>query len=145
MAYIIGTVSDGELDALRAAGLVDEDPPTGLLGPEPVAEGRRLRMFWVDTGAYSIMSGPDWEPVPHTPGGELDYTVILLRPDYIADEFGKGVFHAFVGATSPDDAVFKAQEAAAEADDDAGPSDYRPLFVCRGRVATLHKEWHETT
>lgn len=141
MAYIIGMVDKEELAALNAAGWEDEDPPASMLpvGFDPI-EGDELRMFWVDNDVYSVMSGPDWEPVPHTPDCALEYTVILLRPDYIADEFGKDVFHTFVMAHSADDAVCKAQEAAADADDSGGgcePDDYYPLFVCRGRVPNL--------
>ena len=142
MAYIIGMVDKDELAALNAAGWEDEDPPASMLAPDLEMDGDRLRMFWVDNDAYSIMSGPGWEPVPHTPDCALEYTVILLRPDYIADEFGKDVFHTFVMAHSADDAVCKAQEVAAKADD-AGfcaAGDYHPLFVCRGKVTTLYKD-----
>lgn len=68
--------------------------------------------------------------------------MILLRPDYIADEFGKDVYHTFVMADGPEEAVTVAQRAASMADN-AGVvvadvfQDYHPLFVCRGRVSNL--------
>jgi len=140
MAYIIGMVDEEELAALNAAGWEDEDPPAELLRGVESDDDNRLRMFWVDSDVYSIMSGPGWEPVSHTTDCALEYTVILLRPDYIADEFGKDVYHTFVMADGPEAAVTVAQRAAAMADNAGvadGFEDYHPLFVCRGRVASL--------
>lgn len=144
MAFIIGMVDKDELAALNAAGWEDEDPPSEMLpgnhGFIP-DEDDRLRMFWIDNDAYSLMAGPDWAPVRHPkPDDELDYTVILLRPDYMADEFGKDVFHTFVSAKSVDNAVCKARLEAALVDDAETLDDYHVLFVCRGRVTNLYTE-----
>lgn len=62
------------------------------------------------------------------------YTVILLRPDYIADTFGHDIYIAHVTASDADNAVLSAQLDVFGADgvraDD--PSDYHPLAVFVG-------------
>ena len=62
------------------------------------------------------------------------YTVILLRPDYIADTFGHDIYIAHVTASDADNAVLSAQLDVFGADgvraDD--PRDYHPLAVFVG-------------
>ena len=65
MAWLIGLVSDTELEMLRGAGWVDEDPPPELLSEDDVAgaSDMRTRAFFVDSDVFKIMTGPDWEPL----------------------------------------------------------------------------------
>ena len=73
------------------------------------------------------------------------YSVLLLRPDSIADEFGKDTYLAHVVANGAADAVRAARaEASAsdhqEDDDDDGPippKDYHVLFCCLGHQEDL--------
>lgn len=69
------------------------------------------------------------------------YTVLLLRPDYIADNYGQDTYLAHVNANNPDEAVTAAQVEAYNADggDDADESweDYHPLIVVDGHHADL--------
>lgn len=64
------------------------------------------------------------------------YTVLLLRPDYIAEPYGQDTYMAHVFADWPDDAVEAARIKAWNEDhgDDAGTSwdDYHPLLVLEG-------------
>lgn len=76
----------------------------------------------------------------------MKYTVLLLRPDYIADEFGKDTYLAWVEAPSIKHAVEVAQMEV-WVDDNGGPdspeeaigedTDYHVLFVCEGHMADL--------
>lgn len=68
----------------------------------------------------------------------MKYTVLLLRPDYIADEFGKDTYMAHVEASGVDRAIRTAQFEAVLADEhslDPGDedwvdhTDYHVLFV----------------
>lgn len=72
------------------------------------------------------------------------FTVLLLRPDYIADEFGKDTYLAHVVATGVEDATRSAQLEAITADlddsmppEDVVPDDYHVLFACRGHQEDL--------
>ncbi|MFA7219053.1 MAG: hypothetical protein WC119_00815 [Synergistaceae bacterium] len=58
MAWIIGVVSDEELEQLRKIGWKDEDPPQTL--PLRTNKGS-VQAFFVDNDVYNIMTGPDWE------------------------------------------------------------------------------------
>lgn len=61
------------------------------------------------------------------------FTVILLYPDYLAENFGQEIYTAHVEAVSPADAVQKAREKAATDEwDDEVASDFYPLFVAYG-------------
>ena len=61
------------------------------------------------------------------PGRELfPYTVLLLYPDYIADEFGKETYLAHVMAQGAREAITQAQENALV--DNDGTEDFYPLF-----------------
>ena len=72
------------------------------------------------------------------------YTVLLLRPDYMADEFGKDTYLAHVMADGAEQAQVLAQVAAwianNEDNDDADPADqldYHVLFVALGHHENL--------
>lgn len=66
------------------------------------------------------------------------YTVLLLRPDYIAEPYGQDTYLAHVNANNPDEAVVAAQMQVWNEDhgDDAGSSwdDYHPLLVLDGHL-----------
>ncbi len=76
-----------------------------------------------------------------------NYTVLLLRPDYIADEFGKDTYLARVAADSVEEAAFLAQAEAWFNDlppdepvptpDESTMDDYHVLFVCVGHLKDL--------
>jgi hypothetical protein len=78
------------------------------------------------------------------------YTVLLLRPDYIADEFGKDTYMARVGAESVEQAQRAAQLEAKREDDryctpeevelGGDPDDYAVLMVIEGH----HNDIKET-
>ena len=66
------------------------------------------------------------------------YTVLLLRPDYVADDYGSETYLARVTACSAQVAVVKAQKEVAKVDDlgDSWSSaDYYPLITLDG--------WHD--
>lgn len=69
------------------------------------------------------------------------YTVLLLRPDYIADEFGKDTYLAHVEANSVGGAIAQAQLEAWTADDCPDESDccddYHALFCTEGHLSDL--------
>jgi hypothetical protein len=74
----------------------------------------------------------------------MKYTVLLLRPDYIASEFGKDTFLEFVEANDPKHAVSLARDEAKTADgwdpgDEswADPEDYHVLLICGGWVTDI--------
>ena len=62
------------------------------------------------------------------------YTVILLRPDYIADTFGHDTYIAHVTASDADNAVLSAQLDVFSADGERADDhrNYHPLAVFRG-------------
>ena len=72
-----------------------------------------------------------------------DYTVLLLRPDYMADEFGKDTYLAHVSANGAQEAQCKAQaevisvDYEGEPDDGVDPTDYHVLFVASGHHEDL--------
>lgn len=138
MAWILGSVSREELKSLKAAGWEDEDPPVGFEN-EDYDGDNVMRMFWVDSDVFTIMSGPDWDPVPANPGLEYtrDYTVLLHRPEHITADF-TDTYQAYVTATDPVDAVTAARKLAADAD--GYPEDaalYTPLMVCHGKIQNM--------
>ena len=63
MAWIIGLVSDKELDTLRKLGWEDADPPAEMLSEDELrgVTSVQTRAFFVDNDLYTIMTGPDWE------------------------------------------------------------------------------------
>lgn len=63
------------------------------------------------------------------------FTVLLLRPDYMAEEFGKDTFLTHVDATGRQDAIEAAQIDAHKFDglgEDGEPEDYAALLVLHG-------------
>jgi len=63
MAWIIGLVSDEELNTLRKLGWEDVDPPAVMLSEDELrgVADVQTRAFFVDNDLYAIMTGPDWE------------------------------------------------------------------------------------
>ena len=74
-----------------------------------------------------------------------EYTVLLLYPDYVADEFGKETYLSWVEAESPEQAMAKAQKMVWAAntygeDDPLVPDDFHPLMVIHGHHRDLTPE-----
>lgn len=69
------------------------------------------------------------------------FTVVLLRPEYIADSSTPAdTYTAFVKAKDPLTAVTKAQHKAMHSDDAAvydDAEDYYPIAVYRGHIRSL--------
>lgn len=65
------------------------------------------------------------------------YTVLLLRPDYVADGFGEDTYLAHVRARSPRAAIKLARQEVVRLDDleDVKAADYHPLITTKG--------WHD--
>ena len=58
MAWIVGLVSQKELEDLRKKGWKDEDPPAAYVSEAETAvteEDMRTRAFYVDSDDYKIM------------------------------------------------------------------------------------------
>ena len=62
------------------------------------------------------------------------YTILLLRPDYVAATFGHDTFCAHVEGPTADAALAEARAAACEADEQETPEDYYCLFCTDGHV-----------
>ena len=62
------------------------------------------------------------------------FTVLLLRPDYAADNFGEDTYLAHVRAETPTEAITLAQQKVTKLDalDDTGSTDYYPLITLKG-------------
>ena len=79
-----------------------------------------------------------------------NYTVLLLRPDYIADEFGKDTYLAHVVANGAAEAQKLAQAEAWDSDQDedaededdlsGNPDDYHVLFCTMGHLRDLSRD-----
>ena len=74
-----------------------------------------------------------------------EYTVILLCPDYLASQYGKETYIAWVEAESPEQAIAKAQKMAwvdntDGEDDPLVPDDFHPLMVIHGHHSDLTPE-----
>ena len=74
-----------------------------------------------------------------------EYTVLLLCPDYVAYEFGKGTYLTWADAESPELAIAKAQKMAWEdntdgEDDILVPDDFHPLLLVEGHHRDLTPE-----
>ena len=76
----------------------------------------------------------------------MKYTVLLLRPDYIASNYGQDTYLAWVEAPSVEEAQVLAQREAYQSDvppdDDSHDEsscrpDYYVLFVAEGHVDNL--------
>lgn len=62
----------------------------------------------------------------------MKYTVLLLRPDYVASNFGQDTYLAHVDEPSVEAAVHTAKVRAADADGLENFSDYYPLVTLTG-------------
>ena len=62
------------------------------------------------------------------------YTVLLLRPDYVANTFGHDTFCVHTVAASTVAALTAARAAACETDEQDVPEDYYCLFCTDGHV-----------
>lgn len=69
------------------------------------------------------------------------YSVLLLRPDYVAGEFGHDTYYAFITASTITAAVTCAQQHACLADDEPMESthDYYVLLVLEGHHKDLSR------
>lgn len=85
------------------------------------------------TDADSSPSVPD-ESVSET---EKPYTVLLLRPDYLADPFGQDTFCSFVYGKTAEEAIAAARAEVCESDETDTPEDYHCLFCTYGHVDDL--------
>ena len=80
------------------------------------------------------------------------YTVLLLYPDYMTDNFGQDTYLAHVEAGDPESAVVQAQKWAMTANidpEDMGlvqdfSEDFFPLFVCEGHRDDLYSHRKES-
>lgn len=84
---------------------------------------------------------------PTTTAIEKKFTVLLLKPDYVADNFGQDVALVHVEATDVAQAQFRAREKACAADhptdeerEDAGAWDYHVLAVFEGHHADIQTD-----
>lgn len=83
MAWIIGLVTEPELDKLRAAGWRDEDPPAELKSENEAGSDKDMvtRSFFVDSDLYEIMTGPDWEEITDSAPRPMGWQ--CLRCDWV--------------------------------------------------------------
>lgn len=69
------------------------------------------------------------------------YTVLLLRPDHVADNYGQDTYQTWVKALDPRQAIRLAQNEACHADfaddPDANPDDYHVLACYAGKLTDL--------
>jgi len=67
MAWIIGLVTNEELEKLRDIGWEDEDPPEELTPDEESGDSHtHTRAFFVDSNVFEVMTGADWtQPNEH--------------------------------------------------------------------------------
>ena len=73
------------------------------------------------------------------------YTVLLLYPDYIADEFGKETYLAWVTAQNPEQAILEAHKQVVGRLDNTPDlvldfEDFYPLLVVEGHHSDLTPE-----
>jgi len=61
MAYVIGLLTQEEIDELEERGWELEDAPKELIDPDAGYDPGRMKMVWVDTSMFDVMDGPDWE------------------------------------------------------------------------------------
>jgi hypothetical protein len=65
------------------------------------------------------------------------FTVLLLYPDYLADNYGEETYLAFVDADSVAEAEETAQRIVSNANEGSEPEDFLTLFVCTGHKPDL--------
>lgn len=70
MAFLVGIVSQEELEELERRGWETEEPPNSFLAGGEYKDGPDRDgvwvMFWVDNSLFNIMSGPDWDKAEET-------------------------------------------------------------------------------
>ena len=71
------------------------------------------------------------------------YTVVLLRPDYLADDYGVDTYTAYVEAETIGQAVKKAQKDVFHSDENIANSqeDYRLCLMFEGYHAPVCYGW----
>ena len=63
----------------------------------------------------------------------MKFTVLLLYPDYLANNYGEDTYLAHVEAVSPADAAEKAQnQAVKDTFEEDSAEDFLPLFIAYG-------------
>ncbi len=68
----------------------------------------------------------------------MEFSVLLLYPDYLADTFGQETYFTHVASESVEAGVRAAQEEAAECQQcECDPVDFFPLLVVQGWHADL--------
>jgi hypothetical protein len=84
---------------------------------------------------------------PTTTDTEKKFTVLLLKPDYVADNFGQDIARVHVEAADVAQAQFRAREKACAADhpteeerEDAEAWDYHVLAVFEGHHADIQTD-----
>lgn len=71
------------------------------------------------------------------------YTVLMIVPDYIANNYGEETYMTYVQAESVEEAQKEAQIQAQivmveDIDDSDDPKDFLVCFVCEGFVKDIH-------
>ena len=86
-----------------------------------------------DAIALATAGGPQWI-ITAAPSAGKPYSVLLLYPDYVSEQYGTETYYAFVEAADPLDAVAVAQREAVSAQDIEidNPTDFAPLLVTQG-------------
>jgi hypothetical protein len=73
--------------------------------------------------------------------GMKQYTVVLIYPDYAANQYGEEFWTTQVHADDVPSAQLQAQLEAMEANEydteDSDPNDWAPVFVCEGWVDNI--------
>lgn len=65
----------------------------------------------------------------------IKYSVLLLRPDYMTDNYGTDTYYTYVSAPNVKAAAAKAKLEAARVDENvAKPEDYATLLVLKGHL-----------
>ena len=71
----------------------------------------------------------------------MKYSVLLLLPDYLAEDFGSDTYLAWVTARNATQAVRTAQDQAADQHQSEGAEcnagDYHPLLVAEGEITDI--------
>jgi len=71
----------------------------------------------------------------------MKYTVLLLYPDYMTEDYGQETYLAWVDASDPNDAVKKAQARVAyENDATDSRDDFFVLLVAEGHITDVRGE-----
>lgn len=76
------------------------------------------------------------------------YSVLLLRPDYMTDNYGQDTYYAWVKADTPGHAIARARAQVIKADDvddpdNCNPDDYAVLLVLAGYQQGLAWDWED--